>query len=104
MGLLQGTGIDIKFRKDWGYPQCRIEDGTITSWHADNAQSQPTEAEIKTWRDNQDVYSANEDIKSERKRNYPDIGDQLDDLYKAGAFSTDMTAQIKKVKDDNPKG
>ena len=34
---------------------------------------------------------------------YPDIGDQLDDLYKEGAFSASMTATLKKVKDDNPK-
>ena len=38
-----------------------------------------------------------------RKPLYPDIGDQLDDLYHAGAFSADMTAKLKKVKDDNPK-
>ncbi len=40
---------------------------------------------------------------TKRQRAYPTIGDQLDDLYKKGAFSTDMTAKIKKVKDDNPK-
>ena len=40
----------------------------------------------------------------ERRSSYPDIGDQLDDLYKKGAFSTEMAAKIKKVKDDNPKG
>ena len=34
---------------------------------------------------------------------FPDIGDQLDDLYHKGAFSTEMEAKIKKVKDDNPK-
>ena len=34
---------------------------------------------------------------------YPDIGDQLDDLYKKGAFSTEMTAKIKAVKDSYPK-
>ena len=34
---------------------------------------------------------------------YPAIGDQLDDLYKKGAFSDEMAAKIKKVKDDNPK-
>ena len=39
-----------------------------------------------------------------RKPLYPDIGDQLDDLYHAGAFSADMTEKLKKVKDDNPKG
>ena len=38
-----------------------------------------------------------------RRQAYPDIGDQLDDLYKKGAFSADMAAKIKKVKDDNPK-
>ena len=39
----------------------------------------------------------------QRKKAYPDIGDQLDDLYKKGAFSDEMAAKIKKVKDDNPK-
>ena len=38
-----------------------------------------------------------------RNRIYPEIGDQLDDLYHAGVFSADMTAKLKKVKDDNPK-
>tara|TARA_R100000458_G_C8122434_1_gene140778 strand:+ start:42 stop:335 length:294 start_codon:yes stop_codon:yes gene_type:complete len=38
-----------------------------------------------------------------RKSQYPEIGDQLDDLFKQGAFSTDMAAKIQKVKDDNPK-
>jgi len=38
-----------------------------------------------------------------RKPLYPNIGDQLDDLYKQGAFSDEMAAKIKKVKDDNPK-
>ena len=41
--------------------------------------------------------------RDDRKRAYPEIGDQLDDLYKQGAFSADMAAKIKKVKDDNPK-
>ena len=38
-----------------------------------------------------------------RREANPPITDQLDDLYKKGAFSTDMTAKLKKVKDDNPK-
>ena len=41
--------------------------------------------------------------KDDRKMAYPEIGDQLDDLYKKGAFSTEMIAKLKKVKDDNPK-
>ena len=38
-----------------------------------------------------------------RKPLYPAIGDQLDALYHAGVFSAEMTAKLKKVKDDNPK-
>ncbi len=43
------------------------------------------------------------DYQAKRQREYPSIGDQLDDLYKQGAFSADMAAKLKKVKDDNPK-
>ena len=38
-----------------------------------------------------------------RRSQYPDIGDQLDDLYMKGAFSDEMAAKIKAVKDNNPK-
>ena len=41
--------------------------------------------------------------KTQRKMFYPNIGDQLDDLYKQGVFSAEMAAKIKKVKDDIPK-
>tara|TARA_B100000700_G_scaffold259311_1_gene294044 strand:- start:186 stop:485 length:300 start_codon:yes stop_codon:yes gene_type:complete len=43
------------------------------------------------------------DWKENRVNNYPNIGDQLDDLYHKGAFSDDMAAQIKAVKDKYPK-
>ena len=39
-----------------------------------------------------------------REREYPAIGDQLDDLYAKGAFSDEMAAKIKAVKDKYPKG
>ena len=38
-----------------------------------------------------------------RQREYPPIGDQLDDLYHAGVFSDEMAAKIKTVKDNFPK-
>ena len=41
--------------------------------------------------------------RDERKNEYPNIGDQLDDLYKKGAFSTEMASKIKAVKDAHPK-
>ena len=39
-----------------------------------------------------------------RRRTYPSIGDQLDALYHAGTFPSDMAAKLKAVKDANPKG
>ena len=78
-------------------------DGTIIKWRTPDIP-QPSEADIdakvaeyKTEYDAQAYARA-------RRPLYPDIGDQLDDLYKEGAFSAAMTAKIKKVKDDNPKG
>ena len=47
-------------------------------------------------------YDAQEYARARRPL-YPDIGDQLDDLYHKGVFSAEMTATLKKVKDDNPK-
>jgi hypothetical protein len=55
------------------------------------------EAKVNAWV-NPQQYAKN------RKPEYPDIGDQLDDLFKAGAFSDEMTAKIKAVKNKYPKG
>ena len=44
------------------------------------------------------------DYQLKRLKEYPDIGDQLDDLYAKGAFSDEMAAKIKAVKDKYPKG
>jgi hypothetical protein len=43
------------------------------------------------------------DYQAPRKKEYPSIGDQLDALYHAGVFPSDMTATIKAVKDKYPK-
>ena len=79
-----------------------MRDGEL-EW-LDTQNSQPTDAEI-----NAEVtrLQAEYDAKAyqrSRKPEYPDIGDQLDDLFKAGAFSDDMTAKIQAVKDKYPKG
>ena len=41
--------------------------------------------------------------KEKRKFAYPEIGDQLDDLFRQGAFSEEMTAKLQQVKTDHPK-
>ena len=76
--------------------------GEVVEWH-DTKQTQPTDAEINAEVTRlQAEYDANA-YQRKRKPEYPDIGDQLDDLFKAGAFSDDMTAKIKAVKDKYPK-
>ena len=77
--------------------------GDVIDW-LDTNTTCPTDAEI-----NAEVtrLQAEYDAKAyqrSRKPEYPAIGDQLDDLFKAGAFSDDMTAKIQAVKDKYPKG
>lgn len=38
-----------------------------------------------------------------RRPEYPSIGDQLDDLFRSGAFSDEMRVKIQAVKDKYPK-
>ena len=42
--------------------------------------------------------------KAQRAAEYPPIGDQLDALFKAGVFPSEMAAQLQAVKDKYPKG
>tara|TARA_B100000579_G_C22647212_1_gene764355 strand:+ start:322 stop:732 length:411 start_codon:yes stop_codon:yes gene_type:complete len=42
-------------------------------------------------------------VHEQRRMEYPYIGDQLDALYHAGVFPTEMAAKIKAVKDKHPK-
>ena len=72
-------------------------------WHDGNPnnitekQIQDKLAELQT------AYAAKE-YQRNRQPEYPAIGDQLDDLYRKGAFSDEMAAKLKAVKDANPKG
>ena len=72
--------------------------GDEIHWSADNATTQPTEAELNAELERLKNFSP-----TRRTRYYPPIGDQLDDLYHAGVFSDGMAAKIKAVKDKYPK-
>ena len=63
-----------------------------------------TWSQVKTELDSMQATHDAQEYARTRQPLYPDVGDQLDDLYHAGAFSASMTAKLKKVKDDNPKG
>ena len=61
-----------------------------------------TPDEETAWNKGQEEETARREAYA-RKMAYPQIGDQLDDLYKKGAFSDEMSAVLAKVKSDNPK-
>lgn len=69
----------------------------------DTEQTQPTEAEIQA---EVTRLQAEHDAKAyarNRATEYPSIGDQLDALFHAGVFPTEMAALIQAVKDKYPK-
>jgi len=80
---------------------------TGTDWSGldwkDSRITKPTEAEVNAEVTRLTNLEAATTYQRDRAPQYPPIGDQLDDLYKQGAFSADMAAKLKKVKDDNPK-
>ena len=73
------------------------------AWDKDGNVVELDESKIKTEQDKLEKEYDSQAYARASKPLYPEIGDQLDDLYKQGAFSADMAAKIKKVKDDNPK-
>jgi hypothetical protein len=76
--------------------------GEQVEWHIPST-APVTEEEIATElaRLQQDF----EDKEYQRKRvlEYPSIGDQLDALFHAGVFPSNMAAQIQAIKDKYPK-
>jgi len=78
-----------------------VHDGVLT-W-LDAVQTEPTQSEIDAEIVRlQAEYDAQAYARS-RKIEYPDIGDQLDDLFHKGVFSTEMAATLQAVKDKYPK-
>ena len=69
----------------------------------DANQTRPTDSEIAAEVTRlQAEYDAKEYARK-RAPEYPPIGDQLDALFKAGAFPADMAAKIQAVKEKYPK-
>lgn len=77
-----------------GYTEKIVDDAMVLTVDVEGQDPRDkTKAEIES----------TETYVNKRRLAYPEIGDQLDDLFKAGAFSEEMTAQIQAVKDNNPK-
>ena len=77
--------------------------GNKLEW-LDTNQTKPTDSEISTEITRLQAEYDAKAYQRNRQPEYPSIGDQLDDLFKAGAFSTEMAAKIQAVKDKYPKG
>ena len=76
-------------------------DGSEVNYLA--GQTPPSESAIDTKLIELKVEYDAQEYARNRKPKYPDIGDQLDDLYHKGAFSDEMAVKIKAVKDAHPK-
>ena len=86
--VIEIAETEFEVNSNWQWVDC---DDSITTRHTyeDGTFTAPTTVE-KTY-------------SQKRIEEYPFIGDQLDDLFKAGAFSTEMAATIQAVKDKYPK-
>ena len=101
------------------YKHFEIVDGVV---HVNYFQPEDTNISIPEAPDNMDYARMMEEVDAgtstieevddsivltyadKRRAAYPDIGDQLDDLYHQATFSDEMAAKLKAVKDANPKG
>tara|TARA_R100000353_G_scaffold113761_1_gene81421 strand:+ start:633 stop:887 length:255 start_codon:yes stop_codon:yes gene_type:complete len=81
-------------------PRFQIVDGVEVQLTSEEETAR--DAEIAEFKKEQEEYLKVK-YKDDRRMVYPEIGDQLDDLFKQGAFSEEMTAKIQQVKTDYPK-
>ena len=92
------------------WPKCKFtwpdyENGKYSGIIFSNKDTEtpPTEAELEAAVVAFEKALVDNKYKDDRRWAYPDMGDQLDDLYRKGAFSDEMAAKIKAVKDKYPK-
>lgn len=82
-------------------------DGTVILLGNSTSSRAPTDAEmqhIEAKAIENEAKRQSTQYRRDRVKEYPQIGDQLDDLFRLGAFSADMQAQLQAVKDKYPKG
>ena len=91
-GVVVWTTLDEEFDPMYNYT---YDASTLVASKGDPLDSAEEKRKEDEWKAVQ--------YRDARRSQYPDIGDQLDDLYKKGAFSDEMAAKIKAVKDNNPK-
>lgn len=88
--VMQVSDVEFEVHSEWKWVECsnNVEQGYTydgKTFKAPEPAPERTYAEL-------------------RAKKYPSIGDQLDDLFKAGLFSDEMAAKIQAIKDKYPKG
>ena len=81
-------------------PRYKMSDGVKVQFTPEEEKAR--DAEEAQWKKQQEEYLKVK-YKDDRKEAYPEIGDQLDDLFKQGAFSKEMSDKLQQVKMDHPK-
>ncbi len=79
-----------------------LTEDNVVIWKDVNA-TEPSTADIEAELARLQADFEAKQYQRDRKWQYPPIGDQLDALYHAGIFPDDMAAQLKAIKDANPK-
>lgn len=79
------------------------EDLSTIEWLSEDVECPSSDEIMQAFGELEVEFSAHE-YRRQRQGAYPPIGDQLDDLFKAGLFSDEMAARIQAVKDAYPKG
>jgi len=94
--------VDVDLVTEYGDPIIVCDSYVLTAPLAiDNSDG--LEGVIAAREKTRSEVESEQDFSIKRQISYPAIGDQLDALFKAGAFPADMAAQIQAVKDANPK-
>ena len=73
-------------------------------WHESNTIPKPDKAVLDAEVARLQAEYDSQQYARDRVKEYPSIGDQLDALFHAGVFPTEMSALIQAVKDKYPKG
>ena len=72
-------------------------------WSSVNTTKEPKAEQVISKIEELKQRFVNSQYQRKRAPEYPSIGDQLDDLFKAGLFSEQMAAKIQAIKDKYPK-
>ena len=95
------SNADIHVAMHGGFVAEKPDNDRMAYWVVD--EDKKTLTYDKSQADSDDAAIAAVAYKQDRQKAYPDIGDQLDALWKGGDAQAAMKVIVDKVKSDNPK-